>query len=433
MLPAILFCLDRPTLPRLATCHYDTPSISVLTTEVLEQIVDVSKENRKTLGACGLAGRQFLPRTRLHLFASIALGSPRIDISRRGGATYPTDLTRCDVLLDILRANPVLALHVAELVLTEGGHPNLTVFWISESTTLVPVVNLLHNLQSFSIRCVQALHCQVRPVLATTLQMCIARPFVRSIEIAALEVYDVGALFAAFDCDVPGRVLDCLRLSDVTFAEDWDANDAPSAASPLVVHALNAAFHFEDPDQGQLLDILSGPLPLIAISRVHHLRLTVGHDLDMFRKWLELTAPSLEQLDLRFVDDTILLDTVTDAVQNPPTLRLRVLSLEESINAVSKCFDILNALLAPDLREITLRLRPGNTFNMDHCRPIIVSLITHATELFPRLTRVRLDLGQRFSDKWHEDLLDLCEDLEVYKSGLLVVVVRIFVCSREIR
>ncbi|KAJ7193103.1 hypothetical protein GGX14DRAFT_405715 [Mycena pura] len=392
----------------------------MLPTEVLEQIVDASKENRKTLAACGLAGRQFLPRSRLHLFASIVLGSPRIDISRRGGATYPTGLTRCDVLLDILLANPALALHVAELVLTEGGHPHLTVFWISESTTLVPVVHLLHNLRSFSIRCVQAQHSRWSSVLATTLQTCIARPFLRSIEIAALHVYDVGALFAAFDCDAPGRVLDCLRLSDVTFAEDWDADSAP--ASPLVVHALNVAFHFESPDEGQLVHILSGPRPLIAISRVHHLRLTVGEDLAVFRQWLELTAPSLEQLDLRFFD----------AVQNPLMLRLRLLRFEVSINTVSKCFDIVDALLAPDLREITWRLRPGNTFNMDHCRPIVVSLIAHATELFPRLTRVRLDLGQRFSDKWREDLLDLCEDLEVYKSGLLVVVVRIFVCSREI-
>ncbi|KAJ7218581.1 hypothetical protein GGX14DRAFT_595314 [Mycena pura] len=392
-----------PTLPPLARATSTLHPCPVLPTEVLEQIVDASKENRKILVACGLAGRQFLPRTRLHLFASIALGSPRIDISH--------------TLLDILRANPALALHVAELLLTEGGHRNLTVFWISQSTTLVAVVHLLHNLQSFSIRCVDAQLSQWSSVLATTLQTCIARPFLRSLEIAALDVYDVGALFAAFNCDAPGRVLDCVYRI---------------AASPLVVHALIVAFR-EDPVQGQLLHLLSGPRPLIAISRVHHLRLTVGEELAVVQKWLELTAPSLEQLELRFFYATMLRDTVTDAVQNPPTLRLRVLSLDESINAVINCSVILDTLLAPDLREITLRLRPGKTYNMDHCRPIIVSLIAHATELFPRLTRVRLDLGQRFSDKWREDLLDLCEDLEVYKSGLLVVVVRIFVCSREIR
>ncbi|KAJ7218577.1 hypothetical protein GGX14DRAFT_390344 [Mycena pura] len=90
------------------------------------------------------------------------------------------------------------------------------------------------------------------------------------------------------------------------------------------------------------------------------------------------------------------------------------------MSGVSKLFNILLALVAPDVREITLRWRRGTLYPypMDNL-PILVSRIA---QWFPRLTRVRLDLGRGFPDKWREDLLDLCDGLEVYTSGLLVVV-----------
>jgi hypothetical protein len=274
--------------------------LPALPTEILEAIIDASKENRRTLGACGEAARQLLPRTRVHLFAKIMLGSPRADITRQHNATYPSGPTRCDLLFDILQANPTLAEHVTDLALCEGGHPTLTVFWISRSSTLVSVAQLLSNLRKFTLRAGQA--SQWSDVLIGTMRACIQRPSLQFAEIAALHIVGLEPLLTIFNGTHPGRKLRHLRLSNVIIPSSSSSSTLfMDHHNPLEVHTLNVAFHVEEAAEQAWIELLSKTPPLLDLSHLHHLRLTMGRDIPTVAGWLQLSAQSLVHLDLKFI------------------------------------------------------------------------------------------------------------------------------------
>lgn len=71
--------------------------------------------------------------------------------------------------------------------------------------------------------------------------------------------------------------------------------------NPLEVHTLNVAFHVEEAAEQAWIELLSKTPPLLDLSHLHHLRLTMGRDIPTVAGWLQLSAQSLVQLDLKFI------------------------------------------------------------------------------------------------------------------------------------
>ncbi|KAJ7925067.1 hypothetical protein B0H13DRAFT_1976072 [Mycena leptocephala] len=361
--------------------------LPALPTEILEAIINASKENRRTLGACGEAARQLLPRTRVHLFAKIMLGSPRADITRQHNATYPSGPTRCDLLFDILQANPTLAEHVTDLALCEGGHPTLTVFWISRSSTLVSVAQLLSNLRKFTLRTGQA--SQWSDVLIGTMRACIQRPSLQFAEIAALHIVGLEPLLTIFNGTHPGRKLRHLRLSNVIIPSSSSSSTLfMDHHNPLEVHTLNVAFHLD-------------------LSHLHHLRLTMGRDIPTIGGWLQLSAQSLVQLDLKFIGDWIPFGSEAPSEMDqyfPQTTQLLVLRLEISVfEAMPSVLTVLRMLRAPNLTEIVFSSRRYGCFHTaPHLHGLWPQLDSAISILrFPNLTAVRFEAGRTSPpDEW---------------------------------
>ncbi|KAJ7440792.1 hypothetical protein B0H11DRAFT_2292728 [Mycena galericulata] len=400
--------------------------LSVLPTEILEHIVDMSKDNRRTLGACGAAGRQLIHRSRMHLFAKVMFGSPRADISRQSNSTYPSVLTRCDLFFDILEQNPTLVQHVTELALSEGGHPNLSVFWISQSTTLVPVVQHLTNIRKFTLRYGQG--SEWSAVLVQAMCGCIHGPSIEVVEIAALDVRDVDSFFVILNGGHSGRKLKYLRLSNLRFPPNVDSTERVSMRkqeNSLEVDTLNVAFQIERDSERPLLDLLSDPRPLLDLSRLRHLRLTVGDGLSRINQWLRMSATSIEQLDLKFIGDytpwLVHAFPPNHRQHFPPAPQLRVIRFEISVaGAIPAVSAILSQLKAPSLTAIFMHFLSAHDHTTDDSDDAWATLdYVISRQSFPSLTAVRFESGRAYPLEWWLRLLQRLPILD--GSGLLIM------------
>ncbi|PBL00330.1 hypothetical protein ARMGADRAFT_373445 [Armillaria gallica] len=95
----------------------------VLPQEILDTIVDLSKDDSPTLQACSLASRCLTQRTRVHLFYTIL---PRTD-------------TRNDAMLNLLRSSPSLATHIRRVGLTRLSEYKSKAFAAIIGLLIVPI------------------------------------------------------------------------------------------------------------------------------------------------------------------------------------------------------------------------------------------------------------------------------------------------------
>jgi hypothetical protein len=261
-----------------------------LPTEILELVVDFHPDLR-TLIQCSLAGRVFVPRSRVHLFRKITFPSPGSHES-----VYPTCPTRCDLFAELLISNPRLVHHVHELEIVEGGHPSLDVYWISQSTSLLSILRVLLNLQSFALRCHLS---EQSNVLIEALSIIMHLPSIASVEFSGLEVGNEEQFLSIFNG--VDRTLQSLHISNllITFPS---SGAEPSPHRPLLrVDTLDLTFHKGHDMEALFVDILSTS-PFLDMSVLRHLRLTVYHnDYILIEQWLEQCAESLEELELMFL------------------------------------------------------------------------------------------------------------------------------------
>ncbi|KAJ6588614.1 hypothetical protein B0H19DRAFT_1100301 [Mycena capillaripes] len=274
-----------------------------LPTEILETVIDATRNDRKTLAACGAAGRQLLVRSRVHLFAEVVLGSPSTNPTRHQSTLhtlYPSSPTRCDLLWELVEANPTLTRHVTKLTLSEGAEPNVTMYWISQSTTLVPIVRCLSNLRVFTLR--EGQGSQWSPVLIQAMHLCFHAPLIESVELAGLYVTELPSLFAIFSTSRPGMALQKLGLSNLMIRDVPLGNEqlGQRERNLRAVYTLDISSPHQRDSQRPVFGLFSRSPPLINLSRLHHLGLTIGDDLWLVSQWIDLVAASLVQLHLKF-------------------------------------------------------------------------------------------------------------------------------------
>ncbi|KAJ6495449.1 hypothetical protein C8R45DRAFT_987385 [Mycena sanguinolenta] len=322
-----------------------------LPTEVLEVVVDASRDDRATVAACGLAGRQFLLRSRMYLFAEISLGSPRA--STRPDKTsmhtlYPSVPTRCDLFSELLARNPNLVRCVMALELSEGG-PGNTTYWISQSTTLVQLARRLANLRIFTLREAQA--SEWSPALIQTMHLCLHAPSIESVELVGLRVTELPSLFAIFSATRLRTTLQSLKLSDFIVPLDVSSSKpmAQNELRRMGVHTLDISSSQALDDQHRIIELLSQTPPLIDLSRLRHLRLSAA-DLLLATRWIQLRADSLVQLDLELRHDWLALsaseeDIVLDRLS---TLRFEI-TARGAMSAALRTLRMLRALLLTDI------------------------------------------------------------------------------------
>ncbi|KAJ7789980.1 hypothetical protein B0H14DRAFT_3161689 [Mycena olivaceomarginata] len=398
-----------------------------LPTEVLEAVVDASRDNRTTVAACGAAARQLLVRSRVHLFANIFLGSPRANITRTKGSLhilYPSVPTRCDFLGELLEKNPSLARYVTGLVLSEAGHPSVTTYWISQSTTLVPVVRLLSSLRTFAIR--EGQRSEWSPVLKQAMNLCLHTPSLESVELSGLSVTELPSLFTIFATPHPGMMLQRLKLSalvlpGVSSGSGSIAQNEPSrmAVYTLDVSSIDSDFASNEP----LIELFSKSPPLVNLSRLRHLRLSVDH-IFLASRWVQLCATSLELLDLHLKSDDW---PQFGAWEDDITLdQLLVFCFAvSSPGAMSTALRTLRVLRTPRLADITFSISLPDaelrTFVQDESHWTALDCLI-STQTFPSLTTVRFKFDSSVPrDKWQPVLLR--ERLPILNnSGMLVLV-----------
>ncbi len=95
----------------------------MLPQEILDTIVDLSKDDSPTLKACSLASRCLTQRTRVHLFYTIL---PRTD-------------TRNDAMLNLLRSSPSLAIHIRRVGLSRLSEYKSKAFAAIIGLLIVPI------------------------------------------------------------------------------------------------------------------------------------------------------------------------------------------------------------------------------------------------------------------------------------------------------
>jgi len=261
-----------------------------LPTEILERIIDESHHNLRALIDCSIANRVFVARSRVHLFRKITFLPPLTST----GSIYPTGPTRCDRFAELLISNPDLASHVQELDIVEGGHPGLIIFWISQSTSLLPILRRLSNLQSFALR--YGHPSEWSDVLREALSICMHLPSIDSVELSGLNVESEGELFPIFSG--VERTLRYLRISNLLLPSPSSVI-VSSQHLPLQVDTLNVTFHRGSDMERSFINLMLASPPLISMGALRHLRLTVYHnDLHMIGQWLHKCADSLEEVEL---------------------------------------------------------------------------------------------------------------------------------------
>ncbi|KAF7345706.1 hypothetical protein MVEN_01590600 [Mycena venus] len=360
--------------------------LPTLPTEILEKIVDESRDNRRTLAACAMAGRELLLRTRVHLFFRIHLGSPPVDLTRRGAwCPYVARPTRCDLFRDILDANPNLGGHVMELSLSED---TFGVEWIHTSTTLLSVAQRLLNIRTFSVR-----GGRTSAVLMQTMYGCMRGPSIQSVELCAVEIKDPTFLYTVF-C---GCHLRSLRLSEITVRTPSSVNNI-TAHNSLAVKSISISF-IAGPDAEQaLLTLITGMPPLIDMSRVHYLRLVMDTQFTLLHQWLTLCAPSFAQLDLRYPGPEYLRRDIhpPPTPSFPPTPQLRVIHFEIHVTQVmTPILQILSTLKVSNLTEIVFRSRRDGCFHTDLLTDSRwAELDSIVSSRFPNLANIRFESGR---------------------------------------
>ncbi|KAJ7440055.1 hypothetical protein B0H11DRAFT_2100269 [Mycena galericulata] len=324
-----------------------------LPTEVLEAIVDLNKYDRRTLAACGAAGKKLLVRSRVHLFSEVHLYSPRASLrpnTRSQKNLTPSISTRCDLLWAILQDNPDLARHVKALMLSEAGRSDSATYWIAKSTTLVPVAQSVSHLCTFVLRV--GPHSGWSPVLTQTMHLCIRAPSIESIELCGLRAPNAKSLFPILSTPHPGNTLLKLRLSDVHVPPGFIAFGALSEHHPFTVSSLDLAFSPVNGSLPSLFPLLRRGVPLIKLSHLRHLRITVDDELSTTMAFVKLCEASLVQLDLRFTHRSGVWDMPARdesvSLTNLSTLRFEI-SVYGSIGAILR---ILRLLTAPALTEV---------------------------------------------------------------------------------
>ncbi|KAK7044480.1 hypothetical protein R3P38DRAFT_3388835 [Favolaschia claudopus] len=404
--------------------------LPALPTEILEAVVDASRDDLATVAACGAAARQFLLRSRMHLFAEISLDSPRANITRTKSSLhvfYPSIPTRCDFLAELLQVNPSLARCVTRLTLSEGGHPSVTTYWISQSTTLVPFARRLTNLRKFTLR--EGNGSEWSPALIQTLHLCLHAPSIESVELVGLRVTELPSLFTIFSTQRPGKRLQTLHLSNL------GVPSAPFGLSTITEHAPEKnrveviSLGISSPQvqelvaQQRLLDILSQSPPLVNLSALRRLRLDVD-DRSFALQWIQFAGQSLVQLDweLKYFWSQ-LVDTSDEdmLLEHLSTLRFVVIKPEALLAAPA----ILRSLKALTLTDIVFYSREAWTSPNEDVGALWVTLDSLLSkQFFPSLSAVRFESDIPDSDAtvWHSLLRSKLPTLN--KSKMLALIIR---------
>ncbi|KAF8205414.1 hypothetical protein K438DRAFT_1819068 [Mycena galopus ATCC 62051] len=371
-----------------------------LPTEVLEAVVDASRDDRTTVAACGAAARQFLVRSRMHLFADISLGSPRANVARTKSSLhilYPSSPTRCDILSELMEVNPNLARFITGLELSEGAHPTVTTYWISQSTTLVPIARRLSSLRIFTLREVQG--SQWSPALIQAMHLCIHAPSIKAVQLMGLRVTDLPSFFAIFSTARP-RTLQSLQLSNLVVHGDPPAAGkelcAQNDPSRIAVHTLDISCSSHEQ---HLLKLLSESPPLINLSHVRHLRLSVDDQPSEVTRWIQVVAASLVRLDLEFKQDWT---TFGPSEEEISLERLSMLRFEISgsgaMSAALSRLQTFRALLLTDIIFFSLDAE-FHTAAEDEFNWSTLDLLI-SRQSFPSLTTVRFELATNISANW---------------------------------
>ncbi|KAJ7473056.1 hypothetical protein B0H11DRAFT_2037154, partial [Mycena galericulata] len=281
-----------------------------LPTEILEVIVDACSDDPETLALCGAAGRQFLVRSRMHLFSKL-----------------------------------------------------------SQSTTLVHIAQRLSNLRTFTLR--EGKGSEWSPALIQTMHLCAHAPSIQSVELSGLRATDLNSLFAIFSSPHRGRKLEQLRFSNLLVGPDLSFDSelfARKNRQPFVASMFDVDSSFHNDSLRPIFDLLSRSLPLIKLSRLRILRLTVGDDLWLVNQFIQLGASCLMQLDLRLTHSWASWDGFQVSFRdNQPLLleQLSTLRFEISVDGVMPAvLRILQMLGAPLLTEIIfLSIEDGHYFH----------------------------------------------------------------------
>ncbi|KAJ7286919.1 hypothetical protein C8J57DRAFT_1215212 [Mycena rebaudengoi] len=276
--------------------------------DILENVVDCSARYTHLLGSLSLTCRALTARTRVHLFHTILLGSPTIARPRKFSLRASAIMvTSCDTFLDLCTQNPALPLYVKELVITENEAPHMHRVWIQRSQSLVPLVQLLSNLEGFTFRTsIQRLDERLEEALS----LAFSKPHLKRISLTGLSLGLRSVPFRIFQNTPPLSVVN-LRGIYIDRVNGPFIPGPPREYTPRRVDTLAVSFDTQRVIEEQFIrKFLQTTRPLFDMPHVRRLRLQCYHDIlemDRVYAWLSLT-PSIEELEIQIVP------TVSDRV-----------------------------------------------------------------------------------------------------------------------
>ncbi|KAJ6552803.1 hypothetical protein B0H19DRAFT_1072304 [Mycena capillaripes] len=278
------------------------PSLPI---DVLENIVDSSAGYKHLLGALGLTSRTLTARTRVHLFHTIHLGTPRGPHTEKPSVRYDKVFpTRCDTFLALCGHNPDLTLHVRALVISQSvWHRMEESFWPHRSESIVPVVHSLVNLRRFAF-CTEGLNvtAHLSPPLRDVLSFVLAKSDMEWIRLADIRF---GPAYKLFDIFAKAARLRVLNLADIGFYLSRDNEvENISGYNPVQIDTLAVSFDVQRIMEEPLIRIaLRHPFPLFDMQSIRCLQIQVYHepeDMDRVCEWLSM-ACSIAELDIFIV------------------------------------------------------------------------------------------------------------------------------------
>ncbi|KAJ6480467.1 hypothetical protein C8R47DRAFT_1074221 [Mycena vitilis] len=269
--------------------------------DVLESVIDCSAGYPRLLGSLSLVSPALTPRTRVHMFHTVHLGTPDPNSENPWvrGAIVPT---RCDAFLGLCVKNPGLALHVRVLVITESMWRRTTgEGWTNRSTSIVPLVRSLHNLAAFAYR-TEGRFLRANAVLLKVISLVLQRPKMDSIQLSDICLFRSDPMHTVFHLFADAASLRVLSLADLIVNRlDEGILDLPGY-TPLQIDTLAVSFDIRsDREELFIRHALLRACPLLDMEHLRCLRLRVYHsaeDMDRVHCWLSMSS-SLEELDIR--------------------------------------------------------------------------------------------------------------------------------------
>ncbi|KAJ7441314.1 hypothetical protein B0H11DRAFT_2351108 [Mycena galericulata] len=334
--------------------------------DILENIVDASAGYPLLLRSLSLASRILTARTRVNIFHTIHLGTPkgphREKPAVRCGKIIPT---RCDAFLELCSQNPGIALHVRVLVILESvWHPTTGLTWLDYSHSIVPLVRSLHNLKGFALR-TEGISVALSPPSTEAFFFILSKPDMEWIEIADIGLVPVFKLFRIFRNAASLR-----RLSLADFGLDLHKPILPDFEGyvPMRIDTLAISFDIlRFREEGFIRNTLQPTCPLFDMHHIRCLQLDIYHsteNMDRVHAWLS-KGPSVEELVIRII---------------PGNKALREFSPQE---ANSNPISNLNHLIVWRLNQLKWRKRTtdhfdsSNALRISHLQKISVQMRDH--------------------------------------------------------